>query len=609
VASPSIWCLGRPRLLWPAFAPAADAPRARQALIAHELAHLARRDHWVSWLEIPAAALAWWNPLFWWIRGRIRHFAELSCDAWAVWTYPADRRPFAEALIELQARTRAAPVALQGLGATDSECKDFERRLDMIMKKRTFPGISKGLAACVAALAVLSSPGFSRGEECGGKASTCSAVVEARSKSQKLAKQAGTLLNQREDEQALALLDEVVSLDPKNAWAHGQLGHLRIRAGHFDAARQSFERQYQLGYDRADALYNAACATARGGDPAGALERVAAAVAHGFTDAALMESDKDLATIRGDERFQELVAKVRTAGELRAELARLEGSQPALFLAAHAELASIWIGDGNLQSEHGHLALKAGDLEGAAVAFGRQAAAGFDAPRAFYNRACARSLAGDLAGAMADLELAADQGMGFEGIGSDTDLDRLREQPGFADVEKRILAQAEGMKGIKALLASRDPKDALALTKLVADESQPEKVRSLASQTLGNLQLDEGRFTEAQTSFTRAAELGLEPRLPAFGLARALAGGGRKPEARHHVAMAVDLGFDDPDALKTLLEAHALAAPEEAAEWVARATEFRTKGKGKDAYGAKGKAWAAGLKPVKTAAGTTVAKE
>ena len=48
----------------------------------------------MSWLEVPAAALLWWNPLFWLIRGRFRHFAELSCDAWAVWAYPADRRAF-----------------------------------------------------------------------------------------------------------------------------------------------------------------------------------------------------------------------------------------------------------------------------------------------------------------------------------------------------------------------------------------------------------------------------------------------------------------------------------------------------------------------------------
>jgi beta-lactamase regulating signal transducer with metallopeptidase domain len=70
----------------------------------------------VSWLEIPAAALAWWNPLFWWIRGRIRHYAELSCDAWAVWAYPADRRLFAEALIDMQARTRrVSPRQSSGL--------------------------------------------------------------------------------------------------------------------------------------------------------------------------------------------------------------------------------------------------------------------------------------------------------------------------------------------------------------------------------------------------------------------------------------------------------------------------------------------------------------
>ncbi|HEX6881981.1 MAG TPA: M56 family metallopeptidase, partial [Planctomycetota bacterium] len=609
VASPSIWCLGRPRLLWPAQAQAANAPRARRALIAHELAHLARRDHWVSWLEIPAAALAWWNPLFWLIRGRIRHYAELSCDAWAVWTYPADRRLFAEALIDLQARTRTAPIALQGLGATDSECKDFERRLDMIMKKRMFPGVSKGVVACAAALAVLSSPGFSGGEECSGKPGAGAALVEARVKGQELAKKAGALLDAQRSEEARALLEQVVTLDPRNGWAHGRLGYLRIQAGQLEEARQSFERQFELGYDRPSALYNAACAVARAGDAEGALERVRAAVNVGFTDVALMEKDKDLDSIRGDERFGKEVARARAAAELRQELTRLEHEKnDALFVATHAELCAIWVGDGNLQSEHGHLALKVGDPEGAALAFGRQAAAGFDVPRALYNRACARSLAGDLDGALADLSRAADEGMGYDGISKDTDLDRLRARPGFADVQARILARAEGMKGMKALLASEDAADAPALARLADDASQPEKFRFLAAQSLGKLQLRAGRFAEAHASFERAAALGLEPRFSAFGMAQALAGAGKKPEALRHVAMALDLGYDDPDAVDALLTGNALATPAEASVMVERASELRAKGKGKDAYASTGKAWAAGIKPAKLA-GPKVAKE
>lgn len=478
----------------------------------------------------------------------------------------------------------------------------------MIMKKRMFPGVSKGVVACAAALAVLSSPGFPGGEECSGKASACSAVVEARAKSQLLARKADALLAAHENEAALALLEEVVTLDPRNAWAHGRLGHLRIQAGMLEEACQSFERQFELGYDRATALYNAGCALARAGDAEGALKRVKGAVTLGFADAALMEKDQDLATIRTDARFASLVEKARTAAELRNELVRLEGSDPALFLATHAELAAIWVGDGSLQSEHGHMALKAGDLEGAAVAFGRQVAAGFDVSNGLYNRACARSLAGDLEGALADLRAAADAGMGYDGIATDADLERVRALPGFADVQARIVARAESMKSLKTLLASQDPADAPALAKLVADEGQPEKMRFLALQTLGNLQLREQRFAEAHASFARAGELGLEPRQSAFGMAQALAGAGKKPEALRHVAMAVDLGYDDPDALKGLLEKHALAAPAESTELVERAAELRAKGKGKEAYPQKGKAWAAGIKPVK-AVGAKVAKE
>ena len=36
------------------------------AVIAHELAHLRRRDHWVRYLELVAVVLCWWNPVSWW---------------------------------------------------------------------------------------------------------------------------------------------------------------------------------------------------------------------------------------------------------------------------------------------------------------------------------------------------------------------------------------------------------------------------------------------------------------------------------------------------------------------------------------------------------------
>jgi beta-lactamase regulating signal transducer with metallopeptidase domain len=40
-------------------------------VLAHELAHLRRRDHWVRGLELVVSVLYWWNPLVWWVRRRL----------------------------------------------------------------------------------------------------------------------------------------------------------------------------------------------------------------------------------------------------------------------------------------------------------------------------------------------------------------------------------------------------------------------------------------------------------------------------------------------------------------------------------------------------------
>jgi predicted Zn-dependent protease len=580
--------------------------RARAALIAHELAHLARRDHWVSWLEVPAAALAWWNPLFWWIRGRIRHFAELACDAWAVRAYPADRRVFAEALIDLQARTLTAPVALQGLGATDAECRDFERRLDMIMQKRVSPRVSRGAAALAVLAAVLTSPGFSRG---GGGESGTLAVVESRATSAKWSTKAKDLLAAKDYEGAFAALGEVLALEPDNGWAHGRMGVLLIGTGRYAEAQAHLERQYELGDQRPTALYNLACALALAGDGEGALEHLAAAVRHGFAEAALMEKDADLATIRADARFAAELASVRAAQELRTELAQLEdGTDPLKFLAVHAELAAIATADGMLQSEHGHLALKAGDRAAAAVAFGRQAEAGYEVGNALYNRACARSLSGDTDGAVADLFAAARKGMRHAGMETDPDLDALRELPDFAALQARILATATAQMELKQLVLAGDAAAMPALAQQAADAHRSARERGWASHSLARMQLAAGRHAEAFASFDAAAALGFDVPACAFGQAEVLAAAGKQAKALRYVEFALELGYAYPEALGALLAEHALATPAEGDALVERAALMREKAKAKGAY-AKEKAWAAGMEKPAKPAGAKVAQD
>jgi beta-lactamase regulating signal transducer with metallopeptidase domain len=159
LASPVVWALGRPVLLWPAGLEKHLGEGGRDAVLLHELAHLRRGDHWTRWLELVAGVLYWWNPFFWLARRQMRFHAELACDAWVTGTFPAERRAYAEALLQVCGSTIRATVA-PAVGVGGDGRRDFQRRLTMIMREQV-PCRSSGrgkLAAVVLALAAL--PGW-----------------------------------------------------------------------------------------------------------------------------------------------------------------------------------------------------------------------------------------------------------------------------------------------------------------------------------------------------------------------------------------------------------------------------------------------------------------
>ncbi len=101
VVCPMLWPLGRgARVLIPIELWDRLGERQRLSLLAHELAHLRRRDHWVRLPEVLASVLYWWCPLTWYARRRLREAEELCCDAWVVWALPDAGRDYASALLE-----------------------------------------------------------------------------------------------------------------------------------------------------------------------------------------------------------------------------------------------------------------------------------------------------------------------------------------------------------------------------------------------------------------------------------------------------------------------------------------------------------------------------
>lgn len=161
VSSPMIWSGVRVTLVWPS--QLSDSAAAASALITHELAHVARRDHWLGWIEAIGGCLWWWNPLFWHVRAEMRANAELACDAWATHLSPGARRSYAEALIAVCEGARATPdVPVSIVGIRAANRRALERRLTMIMQAGSPVRVSRTAAVAIAIVAALSLPAWAQ---------------------------------------------------------------------------------------------------------------------------------------------------------------------------------------------------------------------------------------------------------------------------------------------------------------------------------------------------------------------------------------------------------------------------------------------------------------
>jgi beta-lactamase regulating signal transducer with metallopeptidase domain len=136
--SPMLWALaGRPLLLLPISLWARLREGQRDALIAHELAHLRRGDHCARRLELLATALFWWHPVVWWARRELRAAEEECCDAWVVWLLPRAAREYALALLETVDFVSDVRPALSLAASGSGHVNHLRRRLAMILHAKT----------------------------------------------------------------------------------------------------------------------------------------------------------------------------------------------------------------------------------------------------------------------------------------------------------------------------------------------------------------------------------------------------------------------------------------------------------------------------------------
>jgi beta-lactamase regulating signal transducer with metallopeptidase domain len=160
LATPMLWFLGRPKLLLPAHLLESLGSVGWQGILAHELAHLLRRDHWVRRIELVAGLFWWWNPLYSLTRGRLEAEAELACDEWAVRVFPEGRLAYAEALLQVCRslcldRPPAPALGIAGAG------RFLERRVTMIVLDQVSSRTSTPVLIGAGLLAVLALPSWS----------------------------------------------------------------------------------------------------------------------------------------------------------------------------------------------------------------------------------------------------------------------------------------------------------------------------------------------------------------------------------------------------------------------------------------------------------------
>ncbi len=131
IDAPFIWCFGSLQLIWPKSLSETCSP-AFTCVLAHELAHLKRKDHWIAWLILVGDCLWWWNPVFWLVRRNLRQTAELACDHRVIDLLPHGRIPFAKFFLAFaEGKQPAAVYPL--LGISQEPARFFERRITMIL--------------------------------------------------------------------------------------------------------------------------------------------------------------------------------------------------------------------------------------------------------------------------------------------------------------------------------------------------------------------------------------------------------------------------------------------------------------------------------------------
>jgi beta-lactamase regulating signal transducer with metallopeptidase domain len=106
-----------------------------RSVLAHELAHIRRRDHWIRLLELVAASMYWWHPVVWLAKRELRRNEDLCCDAMVLRTLGECPKAYANTIFQVLREQRPARSAVP-LASRFANGNFSKRRIEMVLSNR-----------------------------------------------------------------------------------------------------------------------------------------------------------------------------------------------------------------------------------------------------------------------------------------------------------------------------------------------------------------------------------------------------------------------------------------------------------------------------------------
>jgi bla regulator protein blaR1 len=129
---PGIFGIVRPLLLWPAGISEHLRDAHLEAILAHEVQHVRRRDNLAATMHMVVEAIFWFHPLVWWMGARLVEEREQACDE-AVLLLGNPPEIYAESILKTCEFCVASPLACVS-GVTGA---DLKQRMVRIMTQRS----------------------------------------------------------------------------------------------------------------------------------------------------------------------------------------------------------------------------------------------------------------------------------------------------------------------------------------------------------------------------------------------------------------------------------------------------------------------------------------